>query len=124
MSSSAIIMAAMGVAISFLPQEILGYFGASGTGVPLLFMQILGALYLGFAILNWTAKEILIGGIYGRPVALGNFMHFAVAALALFRGALSASNPVIWAATAVYSIFAIAFGFVLFGNPIKSSQEK
>ena len=31
------------------------------------------------------AKESLIGGIYNRPIAIGNFMHFAVGAMALIK---------------------------------------
>src|SRR5204862_7388254 len=33
------------------------------------------ALYLGFAVLNWMGCVVLFGGIYGRPVALGNLCH-------------------------------------------------
>ena len=91
MTASALVMAALGLAATFLPQEIAAYLGASTT-LPLL-IQILGALYVAFAMLNWTAKDSLIGGIYNRPIAIGNLVHFLIAALALGKGAFA--NPAV-----------------------------
>ena len=51
---SAINMGVAGMILSFLPQEISNYLNFTGTSS--VFMQILGALYFGFAMLNWTAK--------------------------------------------------------------------
>ena len=53
--------------------------------VPRFGAQACGVLYLGFAILNWMAKDDLIGGIYSRPVAMGNFLHFFTIAMALVK---------------------------------------
>jgi len=39
----------------------------------------------GFAMINWTAKTSLLGWIYGRPIPIGNFAHYAIAALALLK---------------------------------------
>ena len=84
MRVSAIYLALLGAAASFLPQEVLTYSGVqSGQGaVAVLLIQVAGALYLGFAGLNWTAQANLIGGIYSKPVALANFTHFTVASIA------------------------------------------
>ncbi len=117
MASSALVMAALGVAATFLPQEIIASLGG-GTGrtLPLL-VQILGALYLGFAMLNWMAKESLIGGIYSRPVSMGNFLHFAIAGIALIKAVAAGERAVtVLGCTAIYAVFAIAFGTVVFGR--------
>ena len=66
------------------------------------------------------AKTVLIGGIYARPLCMGNFIHFTIAALALIKAAMN--NPhlkYVWVATIVYAIFAALFGIVLFTNPGK-----
>ena len=68
MISSALLMAAGSVLLQFIPHEILNYFGADSSGINPLFVQIAGALYLGFAMMNWMAKTVLIGGIYARPL--------------------------------------------------------
>jgi len=118
MSLSALFMAALGVLASFLPQEVAAHLGAPPGSHIVLIIQIGGALYLGFAILNWTAKAVLVGGIYSRPVALGNFLHFAVVAITLLRVLLggSRSNEII-VGTIIYSFFGVWFGLVLLTHP-------
>ena len=78
MMSSAIFMALLGLLTSYLPGKVLTTHGTVPDNATLLLVQMMGGLYLGFAILNWTARGILMGGIYARPVALGNFLHFAI----------------------------------------------
>jgi hypothetical protein len=123
MTASALFMGLLGLSVTFLPQEILHYMGINPSVMPLLFMQILGALWMGFAMLNWMCKEILIGGIYGRPVAVANLMHFMVGALALLKGGFkNADMPLIWIAFAFYSLFSVGFALVLFTNPSKKQD--
>ena len=85
MTSSALFMAIIGIVLSFLPHEIAAYFNVEPNLITILFLNILSALYLGFGIINWMAKETLIGGIYNRPIAIGNLMHFGVGAIALVK---------------------------------------
>ena len=121
MISSASVMGVAGVLLQFIPHEILNYFGADSSGINSLFVQIAGALYLGFAMMNWMAKTVLIGGIYARPLAIGNFVHFTVGALALIKYAFAASgSPVVWLLAAAYSLLAILFGYVFFTHPLKT----
>ena len=118
---SAINMGVAGMILSFLPQEISNYLNFTGTSS--VIMQILGALYFGFAMLNWTAKANLIGGIYSRPVTIGNFTHFLIGALALVKLAFNNMTfTYIWIAGIIYSIFAILFGYVLFTNPVLKNK--
>ncbi|KAA6430275.1 hypothetical protein ACD591_19205 [Rufibacter glacialis] len=120
MLASAIFMALLGGISSFMPQEVLLYLGSEATGLGPLLVQLLGALYLGFAILNWMAKGILIGGIYARPVALGNLMHFLVGALALLKAA-QAGGQVLWPLAVVYGLFALLFGMISFRHPLPAT---
>ena len=117
MSLSSIFMFATGLAFSFFPQEFLKTFNEPISPLIILVLQLLGALYLGFGTLNWMAKNNLIGGIYSRPVALGNFMHFLVAGLALIKAAPGLGIPQIWGLAVMYAAFALAFGFVAFTHP-------
>jgi hypothetical protein len=118
MTSSAAFLAALGIAITFLPQELAAHVDAPPHGASVLLVQMLGGLYLGFAALNWMNRGNRIGGIYARPVSMANFINFAVGALALAKGVLhgEASLEVI-AMAALYAIFAAWFGFVLFTHP-------
>lgn len=119
MGASALFMAALGVAASFLPQEVLVYAGTpSGAPIVVLLLQVAGALYLGFAMLNWMARGSLIGGIYGRPLAMGNFLHFFMVALLLLKALAAgpATSGIVIGALA-YTVFGLWFGLVLFRNP-------
>lgn len=125
MISSALIMGVVGVLLQFIPREILNHFGAPPTGISALLIQLTGALYLGFAMMNWMAKTVLIGGIYARPLAMGNFVHFLVGALALLKYGYSSSSSTtvtVWLFAVVYSLLAILFGFVFFTHPMKTTN--
>lgn len=119
MSASAIAMGLVGACLIFMPEEVAVVITLKGDGK--IILQIAGALYFGFAMINWMSKANLIGGIYNRPVAVGNTAHFAIAALGLLK--YSPKSPVIIGVAIVYSIFAIAFGSILFMHTIKDSKN-
>jgi len=117
MIASAAFLAMLGLATSFLPGKVLGLHGTVPDTPTVLLVQMTGALYLGFAILNWTARGVLIGGIYARPVALGNFLHFAMVAVMLIKAAIVHGVVQLAISATVFSVFAIWFGLVLFRPP-------
>jgi hypothetical protein len=126
MTASAIFLGAAGIFLTFLPEEILNAFGLETTKPLQLLMQIIGALYFGYGMLNWMTKSGLIGGIYNRPVAVANVSHFSIAGLALIKGLFS--NPdlpeIIWISGIIYTIFAISFGLILFRHPIPDPKPE
>jgi hypothetical protein len=122
---SAVFMAALGLAASFLPKEILTYAGAWDEGVEVFVVQALGALCLGFAILNWSARNALIGGMHNRPIALGNFMHFLVVAVTLIKVLLAGFYTLeVMAAAAIYAAFAMGFGLTIGLFPTQKAPKK
>lgn len=125
MRVSAVVMAALGAGALFMPQEILLRYGAPDSEVALLIVQAAGALYLGFAIMNWMLQGTLIGGIYNRPAALGNFLHFAVVAAILLKAAAAGSRITeVLIGAVIYAIIALWFGVVLFTHPIATSTTE
>ncbi len=115
---SAIVMFAFGVALTFAPAELIHAAGAPQLPLLVALAQTCGALYLGFAALNWMAKDNLIGGIYSRPVALANFLQFFVVAMALLNDvARLPHSPGPISATALNASLALCFGLVLFRHP-------
>lgn len=116
MSASAAYLAGLGVLSSFLPREILAHLHSPAGWFPELVIQLAGAGWIAFATVNWSARGNLLGGIYGRPVALGNFALFAIAAITLFKAvAHLRDSPVLLAVTVTSALFAAWFGYVLFG---------
>lgn len=118
MMASAALLALLGLAMSFMPQEVLGLHGTIPDNATVLLVQMAGALYLGFAMLNWMARGVLIGGIYARPLAAGNFLHFIMVAITLVKAAIAFGAVPLMLSAAVFSAFAISFGLVLFRSPV------
>lgn len=119
MSASAIFLGIIGVLLSFLPQEISQFLNLTGSGI---LFQLLGAAYFAFAMINWTAKENLIGGIYSKPVAIGNFAHFMIGGLGLVKFVVHQPFNYVSVVAILYCIFAILFGWIFFKNPIVKSD--
>ncbi|MGY4384824.1 ABC-type transport system involved in multi-copper enzyme maturation permease subunit [Pedobacter sp. UYP24] len=119
MTASAALMGVLGIIFSFLPEEALLAFGQTPTATLILILQILGALYFGFAVMNWLAKTVLMGGIYAKPLSTGNFAHFGIAGIALIKGALNSGTTsiYIWALAIIYALFALLFGRVWVTSP-------
>ena len=79
-------------------------------------MQLLGALYIGFAMANWTAKDNAIGGIYSRPLSLANCVHFVAGALALLKYETAHEfGTSLLPALVVYALLAAGFSYLVFG---------
>lgn len=124
MRASAVALGVFGASASFLPQEILVRTGTSPGGFSSVLVQLAGALYLGFAMLNWMAQGSVMGGIYGRPVAIGNLAHFTIGALALLKLILAGHRVVEMAiGAAVYTVFAVSFAVVAFGRAPSARGE-
>lgn len=127
MTASAVLLGAAGVLLSFAPEVGLAVLGVAASPVALLIGQLVGALYFGFAMLNWMNKDNPTGGIYNRPVVVANLTHFTIAGLAMLKF-LSGSQPApaLWAVGAVYTLLAIVFAIVLYTHPfpLASGSQK
>ena len=123
MMLSAIFLAVLGFATFYMPERVLGMHGTVPDNATLLLIQMMGALYLGFAILNWTARGAIIGGIYARPLALGNFLHFVLVATLLTKAAIVFGVLQLAASAFVFGAFAIGFGLLLFKPPRRTAAH-
>ena len=115
---SAIFLAINGFGFTFFPNEIASLLINTDNYILILILQVLGALYLGFSILNWTSKSSLIGGIYNKPILMGNLLHFFTASMTLIKlNQGFQDNQLIFSYTIIYSLFTLSFGYVFFTNP-------
>jgi hypothetical protein len=125
MTASAITLGIAGIALIFIPVEIARYLSQEDSKSFVLIGQILGALYFGFAMLNWMTRTSIIGGIYNKPIAVANFIHFFIAGLALTKGLMA--NPglpvLVWVATIVYALFTICFGIIFYRSPVSKNKS-
>lgn len=116
MSISAILLITTGILLLFLPQEIALNFDLHKSTI--IFLQLLGILYFAFGVTNWMAKSNIIGGIYGRPILIGNFSHFFIGALTLIKLLIKSQAEMFFViASIVYLVFAVLFGYLFFALP-------
>ncbi len=107
----------LGIVATFAPVEILRFFDSAEQEPLPTFIQLAGGLYFGFAMANWTAKDNIIGGIYSRPMSMGNFLHFVLGFAALAK--LLWKHPSAWPTVVLmigYGVFALFFGYLVFGR--------
>jgi hypothetical protein len=117
MSISSIFLAVLGLLALFLPKEIMASLNSSDMGNSPLIVSILGAAYLGFAFLNWNSRSITIGGIYAKPLSLGNFVHFAISFITIIKISLNSDSILLWTLTLFYGFLAFSFGKITFTHP-------
>ena len=118
---SSIFLAVNGVGFTFFPNEISVLLTNDDNHFSILILQILGALYLGFSYINWMSKNSLIGGIYNKPLLIGNTLHFLTASMAMIKLVFKFENnlQLIIPHTIIYFLFTLFFGYVFFSDPFK-----
>ena len=119
LTTSALFLAVLGVALSFLPQEILALTGAPAAPRLVLLIQLGGAMALAWAILNWMSRGQRVGGIYSRPLALANVLHFATGSVTLLKmmtaGAVGLPEVVL---VVPYVVLAVWWAAALVTSPV------
>ena len=115
MTTSSLVLGLAGLFALFAPENLLAMLGVPMVNPLSVLIQLLGALYFSFALMNWTAKDSIIGGIYARPISVGNFAHFFSGTLLIAKYLLSNGfNVSILLMLVVYAIFASLFYWLVF----------
>lgn len=126
MTASAVILGVAGVLLTFIPDVILKnmQLESDARGLGHLLLQIIGALYFAFAMLNWMARRNVIGGIYNKPIAVANFSHFFIAGMALLKAVFSQPQLpfFVWLSAIIYLTFAVCFGLIFYRHPVAAEK--
>lgn len=123
LSTSAAVLFAVGLVSLFSADELARVLlNGAGAGEPLIHTAASGLL--GFAMTNWMSRGNRIGGIYMRPIALGNLLLFAVSGLSLARALMAGQLPPLATPLAVaFSALAVAFGWLAFAHDPLTSGD-
>jgi len=115
MTVSSLMLGLAGIFALFAPDVLLTMLNVPAVSSLTVLVQLLGALYFSFALMNWTAKDSAIGGIYARPVSLANFGHFFTGTLILAKYLFSVEFSLsILLVLIVYVVFALNFYWLVF----------
>lgn len=115
--ASSAVYAAAGFPLMFAADEILRRVDGAVSPMGLWMGGMLGGALLAMALLNWFNRETLMGGIYGRPLLVGNLMlltNITFSALRMWRS----GGHLLYAVTCgVGALLLVLFGRLLFRNP-------
>jgi hypothetical protein len=121
--TSALVLLLGGLALLFASDTLLPMLAPGFPRNAAWLGQLIGAAWLGVAALNWLQRTVLIGGIYGRPIVLANFVLYFISALSLLRALPRASaSPMAWAIVAPAAVLAIVYGALLMRGPFDALQ--
>ena len=86
--------------------------------------QLLGAAWLGVAVLNWLQRGSVLGGIYGRAVVFANLALYLISALSLLRGLLGGGAPrMLWLLLAALAGLGVGYSALLLRGPFDRPQR-
>lgn len=70
------------------------------------------------------SKNSLIGGIYNKPLIIGNTLHFLTASIAMIKLVFKFENnlQLILSYTLIYCLFTLFFEYVFFTSPFSNKQ--
>lgn len=113
-SVTAALLFALGAPLLFAGDVTAAWLGVrSPAGEALAQLAAAGLLGLGAA--NWWSRGGFVGGIYGRPLGLGNLLCFVAIGTSLGRAALAGDVPgATWAVVAAATLLAFVFAWRLF----------
>ena len=125
LSASGLFLGLLGLALMLAPGELGGWLGlvpprvgevgtpeGGGAGpAPTLGVQLFAAALFAVGFLDWMGRGAIYGGIYGRPIALGNFLLGLLVAVVLVRDAPTAPGLVL---ASLFALHGGAFGWILF----------
>ncbi len=122
-TSSAVVLAVGGIALLFGSNELLAPMvpGASA-GITVL-GQMVAAGWLAVVWLNWNQRQMVIGGIYGRPTVLANFTLYLISVSALAHRLMAGGAPVVLLVLALlFGLLTLVYAMLLLRGPFGSDR--
>lgn len=120
--ASSLWLAVLGGGLLFFPSvcaDLLSLPDGSARALPLV-----GGGQLGFAMMNWTGRSAVYGGIYGRPIVVGNFANAVITSSALMRTQMDDGSTVGWLVVVALLLYTVAFVRLTFWPPFKPDHER
>lgn len=105
-----------GIILTFAPDEFMTYINAPNQN-GIVFIQFLGAFFLSYTIMNWTCKDSILGGIYGRAVMLANAVFYVSSSFALYK--LTAHNTFFICLALLHTFLGISYYLLMSSDPLK-----
>ena len=117
---AAAVAAVFGLAFVLVTGPLLSIYGITLDKAGTLVAQLFGAALIGFAVLNWFARNVTDGGAR-QAIVLGNLASDAVGFVMILIGQLAGvANALGWSSVAIYLLLALGFAYFQFMKPSAS----
>jgi hypothetical protein len=114
---AAAVAAVFGVAFVVASGPLLAIYGITLDKAGTLVAQLFGALLIGFAVLNWFARNVTDPEAR-QAVVFGNLVSDVVGFVVILIGQLAGiANALGWSSVAIYLLLALGFAYVQFMQP-------
>jgi hypothetical protein len=114
---AAVIAAVFGVGFVLASGTLLAVYGITLDKAGTLVAQLFGALLIGFAVLNWFARNVTDPEAR-QAVVFGNLAGDVVGFVVILIGQLAGiANALGWSNVAIYLLLALGFAYVQFMQP-------
>ncbi len=112
---NAVVAAVFGVAFVLVPSQLVSLYGIEDASEILLYVgQLLGAAFIGFAVLTWSARNANDSSAR-RAIVLALLVSDGVGFIVALIGQLAdVVNSLGWSTVAIYLLLALGFGYFQF----------
>lgn len=113
---AAAIAAIFGVGLVVVTGPLLAIYGITLDKAGTVVAQLLGAALIGFAVLDWLARDVTDPQAR-QAVVLGNLAGEVVGFVVILLGQLAGvANTLGWTTVAIYLLLGLGFAYVQFGQ--------
>ena len=105
---SSVFLFVLGVVLLIVPEEIFSLLNIKANSA--LFARLLGAVFIGFALLNWFTRNLAEHKL--KPIILANLAFYLLGFVVMLVNYLvGAGTENTWLASGLFLLMAIAFGY-------------
>jgi len=114
---AAVVAGIFGLAFVLVTGPLLSFYGITLDKAGTLVAQLFGAALIGFAVLNWLARNVTDRGAQ-QAILLANLISDTVGFVMAFIGQLAGiANALGWSTVAIYLLLALGFAYFQFMKP-------
>ena len=103
-----------GLGFVLMPETLLSSYGIELSEPGLFVGQLLGAAFLGFAIITWLVRNSGESDVL-RAIVLAFFIENTIGFVVALKGQLAGlANTLGWSTVAIYALLAVGYGYFQF----------
>ena len=115
---NAVVAAVFGVAFVLVPSQSISLYGVEeASEILILILRLMGASFIGFAVLTWSARNASDSDAR-RAIVLALIVSDGIGFIAALIAQLAdVVNSLGWSTVAIYLLLALGFGYFQFAKP-------